>query len=132
MSDPGSRHEHESDFERHARQTYDSSLDRLDAGTLSRLNQARNRALEAAVNARSRRRAWLGWAPAGTLAAGVLAAALLLRTPSTDPTIAAGVTPPAPVELLAAGEDLDIAAEADLGFYEWMAADAGPADEVGG
>jgi len=132
MNDPGSR-QNEAEFERSARQTYESSLASLDARTLSRLNQARNQALDAAATARLRRPGWLAWVPAGAFAAGVLAAALLVRTPVSDPALATGAAiPPAPVELLAAGEDLDIAAEADLGFYEWMAVDSAPADEVGG
>lgn len=132
MNDPGSP-QRETEFERNARAMFEASIDSLDARTLSRLNQARNRALEAASAARSRRRAWLTWAPAGALAASVLAAALLLRTPATDPTNAASaVTSPAAVELLAAGDDLDIAAEADLGFYEWIAADPAADVEIGG
>jgi len=133
MNDPVSR-QNEAELERSARQAYESSLERLDAHTLSRLHQARNQAIEAAATARLRRPGWLVWVPAGALAAGVLSAALLVRTPVSDPALATGVAiPPAPVELLAAGdEDLDIAAEADLGFYEWMAVDSEPEDEVGG
>jgi hypothetical protein len=123
----------ETEFERNARAMFEASIESLDAGTLSRLNQARNRALEAAAATRSRRRLWLQWAPAGALAASILAAALLLRTPVTDPTATLGATAaPAPVELLAAGEDLDIASEAELAFYEWIAADPAADAEVGG
>ena len=116
MNAPRDKHG-ETEFERTARAMFDASIDSLDARTLSRLNQARHRALDAAAASRSRRRLWLMWAPAGALAAGVFAAALLLRGPIDDPTVAAETQ--APVELLAAGEDLDIAAEADLEFYAW-------------
>jgi hypothetical protein len=65
----------------------------------------------------------------GALAAGLLAAALLLRAPTVE-------GPPLPqassaaaesietLDLLIAGEDLDLATEADLYFYEWVAAAA--------
>jgi len=130
MNEPGNR-QSEAEFERNARAMFDASIASLDARTLSRLNQARNRALQAASAASSRRHVWLTWAPAGALAAGVLAVALVLRLPATAPSADAGpANPPAPVELLAAGEDLDIAAEADLGFFEWIA--SAQEDGVGG
>ena len=99
----------------------------LDAATLSRLNRSRQRALAAAAGRNRTGWRWSVWAPAGALAAGVLAAALLLRSPSeTAAPVQVAATPTRadvqqdPLELLAAGEDLDLATEADLEFYAWV------------
>ena len=65
-------------FERHAKKAFDRSVRDLDAGTRSRLAQARRAALEQAEEQPSRR----GWtwslAPAGAVAASVLVVALVL------------------------------------------------------
>ena len=117
----------DAELERHARSVFQASVDELDAATLSRLNRSRQQALAAA---RGRNRAgwrWTVWAPMGALAAGVLAATLLLRSPSeTGAPVQVAATPPSadvqqdPLELLTAGEDLDLATEADLEFYAWV------------
>lgn len=125
-------------FERRAREVFDASVDSLDGATLSRLNQARQQAVAAAADARYVQPRGLGrWAVAGTLAASVLAAALLLRAPTSGvPDPATVSTHPAavgqePLEMLAAGEEFDIATAAeDLEFYEW--AEAATADTVNG
>ena len=117
----------DAELERHARSVFQASVDELDAATLSRLNRSRQQALAAA---RGRNRAgwrWTAWAPVGALAAGVLAATLLLRSPSeTGAPVQVAATPTSadvqqdPLELLTAGEDLDLATEADLEFYAWV------------
>ncbi len=117
----------DTELERHARSVFQASVDELDAATLSRLNRSRQQALAAA---RGRNRAgwrWTAWAPVGALAAGVLAAALLLRSPAeTGAPVQVAATPASadvqqdPLELLTAGEDLDLATEADLEFYAWV------------
>jgi anti-sigma factor RsiW len=128
-------------LERQARAAFDASVDSLDGATRSRLNQSRQRALAAAASTASgpaRRpgpgRAWHTWAPAGALAAGVLATALLLRAPGNDPaqdaavlaTAAAPVAEEAageaPLEVLAAGDDeFEIAtSDEELEFYAWI------------
>jgi hypothetical protein len=72
----------------------------------------------------------------GALAAGVLVAAVVWRMPHESPApiiaqadIAQAVVAPAvpsadtqqePLELLASGEDLDLAATAELDFYAWV------------
>jgi hypothetical protein len=117
----------DADLERHAREVFQAGVDELDAATLSRLNRSRQQAL-AAVEGRHRTGwRWTVWAPAGALAAGVLAAALLLRSPSeTGAPVRVAATPTSadvqqdPIELLTAGEDLDLATEADLEFYAWV------------
>jgi hypothetical protein len=114
-------------FEHRAREVFDASVEGIDAGTRSRLNQARQKAT--AEIERSRRSPWLSWAPAGALAAAALVAVALWRAP---------VAPDAPVqqaqvqstpavdengdaaEMLAAGDDLDLVSE-DLEFYEFVA-----------
>ena len=117
-------------LERRARDAFDASVDSLDAHTRSRLNQARQRALAAATAAHGSndaRRRWSAWAPAGALAAGVLVAALMLRGPvDGDRAPAVAASHPAalaqePLELLAAGEEFEIAtSDEELEFYEWV------------
>lgn len=116
----------DAEFERRARDAFRVSVDDLDAATLSRLNRSRQKALAAAQGSSHGHNRWLAWAPAGALAAGVLAAVLLWRAPpdaNAPPTVAS--SSPADMqqdslELLAAGEDLDLATEADLDFYVWV------------
>ncbi|MBK6451666.1 MAG: hypothetical protein IPF84_03555 [Proteobacteria bacterium] len=117
----------EAELERHARNLFQASVDDLDAATRSRLHRSRQQALDAAAGRKRTGWRWTVWVPAGALAASVLAAALLLRSPSETgapepvaviPTNADA--PQDPLELLTAGEDLDLATEADLEFYAWV------------
>jgi hypothetical protein len=118
------RDRQQAEFERRAQDAFRRSVDDLDAATLSRLNRSRQRALEAARGSNRHGSRWLMWAPAGALAAAVLAAALLLRTTPDTPATVAVSTPadaqPEAFDLLAAGEDLELATEADLDFYAWV------------
>lgn len=122
-------------FERQARDAFEDSAAHLDAATLSRLNQSRQRALEAAGHRAPVTRRWLTWAPAGAIAAAALVAVLVLRAPSAPDTVATNATPDPsaltttntnpdaaldPLTVMAAGDDLDLAAEADLDFYAWV------------
>jgi len=116
------------DFERNARRVLEESLSRVDARTRSRLNQARQLAVEAA-DARSQ-----PWWRSFTLmpAAGAVTAALLLgvmlwhREPGVrEPPLSEG-HPPAveDLDLLADAEALDLVEGWDgpgPGFYEWAA-----------
>ena len=137
MNDPG-RQAGETEFERNARAMFDASIESLDARTLSKLNHARHRAVEAAAVSRPRHRAWGYWAPLGALAASVVAVALLLRgtgfDPAPNPSAQLPAVPEADaVELLAAGEDLELATEADLDFYAWVeAAHSAASNGIGG
>jgi len=115
------------ELERHARNVFKASVDELDAATLSRLNRSRQQALAVAEGRNRTGWRWTVWAPVGALAAGVLAAVLLLHSPSETglPAQVAVIATsadvqPDPLELLAAGEDLDLATEADLEFYAWV------------
>lgn len=126
MNDQRHRPDGDAEFERRARAAFDASVDDLDAATRSRLNRARQHALTAATGSSGARgsRWWATWAPAGAVAAAVLAAVLLWRSPAPDDAVVATApaadTQQGPLELLAAGEDLDLAAEADLDFYAWV------------
>ncbi len=114
--------------ERRARAAFEASVADLDAATLSKLNQSRQRALAAAMGVRSQSHSrWWAWAPAGALAAAALVAVLLLRAPSGpdatgDPVIVEAAADQAldPLVLVAAGDDLELATEADLDFYAWV------------
>ena len=117
----------DAELERQVRNVFKASVDDLDAATLSRLNRSRQQALDAAAGRSHTGWRWTAWAPAGALAASVLAAVLLLRAPSENgaPAQVAATAGSAdaqqdPLELLAAGEDLELATEADLEFYAWV------------
>lgn len=127
------------DLERQARDAFKTSVDDLDAATLTRLKQSRQLALAAASARHRRGLRWSFWAPVGALAAGVLAAALLLQSPSPTALPAQVAATPSsingqqdPLELLTAGDDLALATEADLEFYAWVELEsAGDNDGVG-
>jgi len=117
----------DAELERHARNVFQASVDGLDAVTLSRLNRSRQQALDAAAGRKRTGWRWTAWASAGALAASVLAAVLLLRSPlETGAPVQVAATPTNAearqdlLELLTAGEDLDLATEADLEFYAWV------------
>lgn len=116
--------EHGTTTERRAREVFDESVAALDAETRSRLNRAR----QAAVASAEPRRRWLSsvWAPAAVLASVALVAVLLWRTPvgGPEPAMQAGAEAEAieAVGLLAAGDDLELAAD-DPEFYAWLEAD---------
>ena len=117
----------DAELERHARDLFKASVDDLDAATLSRLHRSRQQALDAIAGRKRTGWRWTVWAPVGALAASVLAAVLLLRSPSeTGAPVPVAATPTNadvrqdPLELLTAGEDLDLATEADLEFYVWV------------
>lgn len=114
-------HENEPGWLEAVRAQLDADAAGLDAATLSRLNRARQAALDAGL--RPRRRPWWHWSlvAMASSAAVVLALALTLRTPE----IAAPVAPVAleqpevdDLELLVAGEDLELIE--NLEFYAWL------------
>jgi hypothetical protein len=113
------------DFERNARVVLEESVSRLDARTRSRLNQARQLAVEAAA----RHRPW--WRSLALMpAAGAATAALLLavmlwhREPAAlePPGLEVRTTAVEDLDLLADAEGLDLVEGWDgPGFYEWAA-----------
>lgn len=108
--------------ERRAREIFDASVEGLDAEMRSRLNRARQKAV--AEVERGRSSPWRAWWPAAAAASVALLAVVLWRVPGegVDPTArTAGPAPAAEVvELLATGEDVDVASE-DPEFYTWLA-----------
>ena len=111
------------DFERLSRQALEESVLRVDARVRSRLNQARQAAVEAS-SARRRplfSRFFTLVPTAGAAAAAVLVTLVLWhRGPQIEPP--EGV-PPTDLELLADGEGLDLVQDGDGSgsFYEWAA-----------
>jgi hypothetical protein len=106
-------------FEERSRELFGDSVEHLDARTRSRLNQARQRALDEMKKGRARRY-WLG-VPLGGLAAAALIALILIRTggEAVAPSAENGGN------LL---DDFDIVADADnfeliqdVEFYSWLA-----------
>lgn len=109
------------DLERKARETFDASVEALDAETRSRLNRARQAAVAELDAAKTP--AWRSWAPVGAVAAA-LVAAVLWRVPGTGEAPQANGGAPLELELVAEGDDLELMSE-DLEFYGWVAAQAG-------
>ena len=114
-----------SPFERNARTVLEHSVQRIDARTRSRLNQARHKALEAMSPRRSRWRSITVMPAAGAVAAAVLVAFLLWgRAPH-------GGSPPAgldaqhatveDMDLLTDNDSIDLMEGWDGSFYEWAA-----------
>jgi hypothetical protein len=127
------------DFERQSRLVLEESVRRIDGRVRSRLNQARQAAVEAAA-ARRRPTVWRLFALVPT--AGAVAAALLVTTTfwhyeggSADLPVALerSAHPGEELELLADGEALDLVQDGGDGsgsFYEWAAeqSDANPGE----
>lgn len=130
-----------SEFERRTQAVLEESVSRLDGRTRSRLNQARQRALEAhAASTRSPLARLFGnrsvFAPAGAVAAvAVLAVVLWSGRPHTESTLASmaeGGTAVEDLDLLADNDALTLARDGDPEFYEWaLAADDDGAEPVG-
>ena len=113
------------DFERNARVLLERSIERIDGRTRSRLNQARQLAVEAAG---ARHRPW--WRSFAIMpAAGAVTAALLVtvmlwhREPMVreSPLLEGRVTAVEDMDLLADAEGLDLIEGWDGPFYEWAA-----------
>ena len=100
-----------------AKTTFDASVERLDAATLSRLNQGRQAALRELG-----RRDWFAgrgplWLPATGIAAAALVALVVMRGPD-DLDVAADVVMTTDFELLLEDESLEMLE--DLEFYSWL------------
>jgi hypothetical protein len=109
-------------LELRARETFDASVDALDAHTRSRLTQARHRAL--AELERGGGSGWRSWRAAVALGAGALLAVVLLWRPDGNaPSQANADLLLDEIELVAEGEDLDLARE-ELEFYAFVANEA--------
>jgi len=114
------------EFERNAREVLAASLTRIDARTRSRLNRARQAALEGAAT--RGKPWWRGFAlmpAAGAVAAALFVSVLLWhRQPSAVelPLLEGRNASVEDVDLLADGEALDLIEGWDGPFYEWAAA----------
>jgi hypothetical protein len=109
--------------EQRSRELFEDSVGRLDARTRSRLNQARQQALNE-LNKGATRRYWLT-APLGGLAAAVVIAIVMMTGREA--------TPPTPDSAALPLDDFDIVADADslellqdVEFYSWLAEASGP------
>ena len=104
-------------LESRAKQAFDESVAGLDGQTRSKLAQARARAVEA-----SSKRGWFwlpsgsGLLPAGALAAGILAVAIVWQLPQTPD--APLPTAMADIDILLGEEELELFEE--LEFYAWL------------
>ena len=116
------------DFERRSRQVLEESVLRVDGRVRSRLNQAR----QAAVEAASTRRRPLNWrfatmVPTAAAAAAAIVVVMVMwhRGPQVDSTLAnvESQRPMEDLDLLADGEGLDMVQDGDGSgsFYEWAA-----------
>ena len=100
-------------FVQDAKALFDESVDKLDAATLSKLNQGRHRALDELQSARG---AWLRWAPAaGIAAAVVLAVMVTLPRPDAVDVIPTNVTD---MEILLGEDSIEMFEE--LEFYTFI------------
>jgi hypothetical protein len=114
------------DFERLSRQALEESVLRVDGHVRSRLNQARQAAVEAAS---ARRRPFFSRfftlvPTAGAAAAAVLVAMVLWhRAPQLELPVVESAHPVEDLDLLADGEALDLVQDGDGSgsFYEWAA-----------
>ncbi len=112
------------EFERNARTVLEASVQRIDARTRSRLNQARHAALEAAQARRP-----VSWRRLTLMpAAGAAAAAVLMvvmfwhRHPGAElPVVDPQRFAVEDVDLLADSEGLELMEGGDGQFYEWAA-----------
>jgi anti-sigma-K factor RskA len=121
------------EFEQHTRAVLEESLTRIDGRVRSRLNQARNAALEEV--SKRRRSFWRapGLVPAtGAVAAAALVALVLMQHRGERALPAGDSAPAEDIELLADAEGLDLVENWDDAFYEWAAGQAETAGEASG
>jgi hypothetical protein len=104
-------------LEDRSRELFEDSVERLDARTRSRLNQARQRAL-AEMDKGKARRYWLG-APLGGLAAAALVALVLIRTGGDAPGNENGGAMLDDFDIVADADNFEIVQ--DVEFYSWLA-----------
>ena len=102
-------------LEQQAKVLFDSSVDELDAATLSRLNQGRQKALE-----ELRRPAvvtWGRWAPVAGVAAAVVVAVIMINGPAGE-VPADGAVTVTDFEMLLEADSLEMLE--DLEFYSLL------------
>jgi hypothetical protein len=112
MKTPGT----ETEFVDTAKEMFDDSVEQLDAATLSKLNQARQRALSHARHP-APRYAWSRMAPAAGIAAAAAIAIFVMQQPGLDNAVVAPSTA-SDFELLLDEHELDMFEE--LEFFALM------------
>lgn len=95
-----------------AKEAFDRSVDGLDAASLSRLNRSRQAALAEVGHSQKQ---WTSWMPATGVAAAVLLAVFLLRSPTELDIV---VPPTSDLEILLSEESIEMLE--DLEFYSWL------------
>lgn len=124
MNDPGKNQ----DIENQAKELFDGSVERLDASTLSRLNQGRHRAL-AGMQRSPGMAQWRRLAPVAGVAAAALVAVLLVRGPAVVDVAEEAITA-SDFEMLLQEDSIEMFE--DLEFYSLLdAVDAVASDDVG-
>ena len=99
-----------------AKALFDDSVERLDAATLSRLNQGRQKALQE-IRDPGPAGEWARWVPAGGLAAAAVVAVVLWQgAPVEHSAPAAGTA--TDFEIMLGEDSLDMLE--DLEFYSWI------------
>ena len=102
-------------LENQAKELFDDSVDRLDAATLSKLNQGRQRAL-AELEQTQPYGQWTRWVPATGIAAAALVAVVVWQGQPAET-----IVPPSTVtdfEILMGEDSLEMLE--DLEFYSWI------------
>jgi len=106
--------EQDNKFEKMAKAAFDSSVEKLDAATLSRLNRGRQEALQELESPRHR---WSRWMPATGVAAAVLVAIVMLQSP-VNIDDAVSPTNLTDIEILLGEDSIEMLEE--LEFYSWI------------
>ena len=111
-----------------AKALFDDSVERIDAATLSRLNQGRQKALQE-IREPGPAGEWARWVPAGGLAAAAVVAVVVWQgVPVEHSAPAAGTA--TDFEIMLSEDSLDMLE--DLEFYSWIdMANAEPNGDVG-
>ena len=99
-----------------AKELFDDSVERLDAATLSRLNQGRQRALKELETIRPAGH-WARWAPAGGLAAAAVVAVVVWQGVTLD-SDAPAANAATDFEILLDEDSVEMLE--DLEFYSWI------------
>ena len=116
MTSPSDR---EQQFIDNVRKSLDEAAEDLDASALSRLNQARNRAMEVGVNSRVQ---WVFW-PAGGLVASVVLLLLLSPVLENKHQPQPVIESPLLADIQVISDSLGLEFYRDLYFYYWLSVD---------
>ncbi len=106
----------EKDLAIQAKALFDDSVERLDAATLSRLNQGRQKALQE-VRGGGRSGQWARWVPAGGLAAAAIIAVVVWQGAAVEYS-APEAGSATDFEIMLSEDSLDMLE--DLEFYSWI------------